>query len=189
MDLATPTVIKTGANSYEVQHGNDAGLYVEFDTIPELQRFETEKEGREVYKDVEIVRIFFPGDKTKVVVQNVTDEHRQRFKRQYDAFKATGVTLREGMPLEQWAILSKSEVAELKSLRIYTVEALAEISDNALTWLGAREYREKAKVWLQQAKDGAVALRLQSENDKLREDIEMLKLQIADLGKLKSKKE
>ena len=53
--------------------------------------------------------------------------------------------------------------------------------------MGARELREKAKAWLNNAKGGSEVTRLLGENDTLRNDVEVLKRQVAELVGLTGK--
>jgi len=87
-----------------------------------------------------------------------------------------------GTPITEWPVVSKSQALNLKAMSIHTVEALAEVSDNALNWLGARELREKARSYLAAAAGGAALSQAQAENAALRADIEALKAQFADLA-------
>lgn len=187
MDLAAPQVVKTGMNSYDVIHGTDQGLFVEFEEVPIKNNFKSEQEGRPIFDSKDFIKITFPGDKTKQVFRPVKDEDKIRFKKQYESFKETGKVVESGTPLEQWAVLTKTEAAEFKAMKIHTVEALAALPDTALTWLGARDYRQKAQLWLENAKGGAVISKLQSENESLKASIEALKAQVKDIATIKSK--
>lgn len=188
MDFVEASVTKQG-NSYHVSHGSDENLYVEFENEAVKQNFESEKEGRPIFKDKVFINITFPGDKTKKVRRPITDQDKMRFARQWEMFQRTGHVETVGMPVEQWAPLTKSEAAEFKAMNIHTVEALAGLPDTALTWLGARNWRDKAKVWLDNANGGASVSKLHAENESLRADIEALKVQIKEISTIRSKKE
>lgn len=185
MELATPQVHQTGANSYDVSHGNDKGLYVEFESIPHQNKFKSEQEGRPIFEDKDYIKIMIPGDKTKVVHSPVREEHKLRFPRQWEAYQKMGKVEHSGTPIEQWPPLTKSEVAELKALNIFTIESLASLPDVAMTWLGARDLSAKAKLWMENAKGGAVVTALQSDNANLKLQVEDLQRQIKELASLK----
>ena len=193
MDFATAQVHKSG-NSLHVTHGDDTGLYVEFYMEAEFQSFKSEEEGRPIYEDVPYVRIMFPGDNTKKVVRpanlkgtDTTPSDSQRWPKQWEAFKNQSVQSHEGTPIDQWPPLSKSTALGLKAMNIHTVEQLAGVSDTALTWLGARDLREKAKSYIASATDSAAVLKLQSENQNLKDDIAALKAQFAELADKRGK--
>jgi len=191
MEFASPIVHKSG-NSLHVSHGDDSGLYVEFYMEAEHQAFKSEEEGYPVYKDVPYVRIIFPGDNTKKVVRPVNERGHEgspsdpeRWPRQWQAFTNQSVQVNEGTPIDQWPPITKSTALLLKGMNIHTVQQLAGVSDTALTWLGARDMREKAKAYIAHAADSASTLKLQSENEALKADIEILKKQFAELAAAK----
>lgn len=137
----------------------------------------SEREGRPIYEDKEMVEIRIPGDKLMTWIGVVEDKHRQRWPEQYAAFKRGEERAASGTPLEQWpnATLNKSRVAELKAQNILSVEELANIPDNVLPKLGmgARELREQAKSYISTAKSAAENSHLVAEITRLKEIIEM----------------
>ena len=188
MDFAQARVVEHG-NQLHVVHGDDAKLYVEFTMEAVHQAALSEEEGRPIYKDVPHIRIHFPGDRTKQIFRPVKmqDDHvgpadPVRFSRQWAAFSSQQEQVQTGTPVEEWGPLTKSQAMELKGMHIHTVEQLAGIADNNLSWLGARELRDKAAAWLAQAQGGKEAMRLQAENEILRGDITMLKQQMIDMA-------
>ena len=194
MDFASPIVNKRG-NSLHVSHGDDSGLYVEFYMEAEHQSFESEKQGIPVYKDIPYVRILFPGDNTKRVVRPIRavgDESNpsdaQRWPAQWAAFQNQSQQVQEGTPVEEWPPISKSMALSLKAVNIHTVQQLALIPDTALTFMGARELREKAKTYIASATDSAVVLSMKTENDNLKSEMAALKEQFAELSKERDKR-
>ena len=188
MEFAEASITKRG-NSLHVTHGDDSGLHVVFYNESVEQSFESEQQGHPVYKDVPYVHILFPGDRTKEVKRPVkaksdesTPSDGERWPRQWEAFKAQSEEVTSGIPITEWPPITKSQALALKSVHIHTLEQLAAVADTSLTWMGAREMQAKARVWLANAVDGAEALRLKSENDGLRADIDQLKKQFAELA-------
>jgi len=188
MDFAAATVHKSG-NQLHVSHGDDSGLYVEFYMEAEHQAFESEKQGMPVFKDVAFIKILFPGDNTKKVVRPVRESGSDsymsdvdRFPKQWQAFKNQSIQSHEGTPINDWPPISKSLALSLKSMNIHTVQQLAGVSDTALTWLGARDLREKAKAYIASATDSAAVLNMQTENQNLKNEMAALKAQFAELA-------
>lgn len=183
--FADANIIKQG-NNLHVQHGDDRGLYVEF-TMEAVQNDEkSQEQGRPIFEEKEYITIRIAGD-TKTVRQrpvqldwvgNVPPDS-ERWPRQYQAFKSQQKQAIEGTLLEQWPLMNKADVMSVKGLNIYTVEQLAELGDNALNWLGARAWRDKAIAYLAEAQKGAGISKLQAENDHLRTEIDALKNQMA----------
>ncbi|MBF0309844.1 MAG: hypothetical protein HQL56_09975 [Magnetococcales bacterium] len=169
----------------QVSHGSDENLFVEFfyKAIPD--RFRSEQEGRPIHTQKVYVRILTPGQKDEFVGP-ARDKDRERFPRQWDAFQRNMTLPLDGTPLEQWPALEVSQVADLKSLNIFTVDQLASLSDNALqkVGLGARELVARAQAYLEQARGNAPAERLAASLQRSEEEIERLKEEVARLAGL-----
>ena len=186
--LASATIHKSG-NQLHVSHGDDKGLFVEF-YMEAMQNYaESETAGHPVFHDVPFIRIRFPGDTTKVVERpvrlhevNGTPSDPQRWPRHWEIFQSSTGDQNTGLPLTEWPPITKSVALTLKGMHIHTVEQLADVQDNNLTWLGARELRAKAQSWLASAAGSAETLRLQTENAALRADIDALTAQFAELA-------
>jgi hypothetical protein len=116
----------------------------------------------------------------------VTDEHRQRWPDAYAAFKRQEEISPDGTPLEQWPILNRGQVLELKAVGIMTVEQCAHIPDNALHRLpmGARSLRDRAQAYLDDAASVALTERLNRENELASSRIAALERQIQEQGEL-----
>jgi len=186
MTLANAQVIQEG-NNYYVQHGSDKDLLVTFSNIPILQDYESQVQGRPIYKDVPYIEIVTAGNTknrvhraVKMQGDGVMPSDIERFPRQWDAFQRQAEQVFEGTPITEYAPVSKSQALELKAQNIHTVEHLAAVSDSVVDsiGLGGRKLRENARSWLEQAKSGSEITRLQAENDTLRTDVELLKKQI-----------
>lgn len=122
--------------------------------------FKSKQAGRPVFEDREFVRIIIPGDRRSMVVEPVNEAHKQRWPREYEAFRAGAEAPLEGTALADWPQISRARVEELAYFHIRTVEQLAAINDAQLQQLGmgARELRERASVFLDVAKNGTGAV-------------------------------
>lgn len=163
-------------------------FYVE----PVQNMAKTAAEGRPVFDDREFVEINVPGDRKNVVVSLVKEEHKRRWPRHYEAFKAQAEIASEGWPLEAWPGVTRSQCEELKFFKVFTVETLADLPDDALgrcVPMGGFELREKARRTLATAKGAAPAEKLAAELagrdatiTEMKETIEAMKAEIARLG-------
>lgn len=142
------------------------------------------EEGRAIYEDREFVSIHIPGDNKSVVTHKVGQKHIDRWPEQYRAFTEGKEAPLEGTPLDMWAALTPSRVAELRSMKIKTVEQLATLTDNAITRLGmgGRELVKKATAYIDVSTDVAAAQKYAAENEKLHDEIDMLKEQIKEIS-------
>jgi len=187
MEFTSPNLVKQG-NNYSVSYGDDSGLHVVFGVEPIQDKVRSAAEGRPCFKDIEVITIHIAGgDIRHRPVQYETTPHQlsdpERFPRQWASFKSKDVQVNEGLPLEEWGPITKSQAYELKAMNIFTVESLATLPDGRLTWMGARDLQKKAKLYLEQAKGNAPILGLQEENAKLKRDMEALKLQFEGMAK------
>lgn len=178
--LQQAQIIQHG-NSYRVQHGTDAGLYVQFYLEAVKDEEESVAAGRPIFIDKEYIKIIPVGDKNTVICEPVTEEYKMRWPQQYAAFKNQQHQPQEGTPLDQWPPLTKSQMMTLKSVNVHTVEQLANVSDGNLTNLGmgARDLREKAIVYLKNAEGSAGTLALQHQLNQAMKQIDALKNQLA----------
>jgi hypothetical protein len=60
-----------------------------------------------------------------------------------------------GTPLESWSSLNKMEVERLKSINVHTIEALADMTDDAMQayGMGARALKDRAKAFMDTPRD------------------------------------
>jgi hypothetical protein len=171
----------------EVEAGTPANtppVGVAFGLWPRLDKKATQEAGHDVYRDCEYVRISIPGDRSTLYFQPATDMDRKRFPKAYAVFKGSGKEALQGMPIEQWPVVSRSLAMTLRACNIRTVEALAAVHDGHVDKLGfnARELREKARAWLAQAKDGAAATALAAEKKALQDQLAAMQAQLTALS-------
>jgi hypothetical protein len=124
--------------------------------------FESAKQGRPIFKDQEFVAIIIPGIHGTSSHQPVNDEHRERWPKEYAAFKAGQEAPTEGTPLADWpnSAMTRSLVEELAYYNVRTVEQLATLDEAALAriGLGAQQLRATARTFLEVARTGTAPL-------------------------------
>jgi hypothetical protein len=157
----------------------------QFFTEPVKMEFKSQQAGRPIFEEREFVRIIIPGDRRSMAVEPVNDEHRARWPKDYEAFTAGRAAPLEGTPLKEWPVsaMTASKAEELAFFNIKTVEQLAALNDGQLQNLGmgARELRERSRLWLSVAKSGAAPLeRLQAENERLARENERLTRELTE---------
>lgn len=179
----------------QVATGNkDDRSIVEFYTDAKEDKAASAKEGRPIYRDVEMVRIRFPADRQRTLVRPALAEWRkvngqivtyaQRFPEEYRRFKAGQAPVVHGMPLKEAPFLTEAQRRMLAALDVYTVEQLAGLEGQPVRNLGpnGREMVEKAKAFLETARGSADMTRLASENETLRRQLEALQQTVAGLA-------
>lgn len=158
-------------------------LWVRFWMKPVQNNFRSQTEGRPIFEDQLWIEIRVPGNALTIIERPAADADKLRFPRQWAYFQQThgadGQNV--GTPLAQWPLLKPSHVEELRALKFYTVEQIAFASDEQLRGLGMGPgmaplaLRERAKLYLEAARDNAAAQK-QADEIKKRDDI------IADLS-------
>lgn len=162
---------------------NCPAVSVAFGLYPVLDGEKTKEAGRQVYKDVEFIKVAVPGDRNSLFFQPSEQRHRDQFPQAYAAYKNRAHVPVVGTPIEQWAPISRSIALNLRALNIDTVEALAGVHDGHVDKIGSngRDLRGRAKAWLAEAETGAEAQKLASEKNALNDQIASLQAQISAL--------
>lgn len=134
-------------------------------------RFEIERtfsdQTREVMPDLPPFRRSYKYDEMKEQVEKFKlDQH------QHDM---------GGTPLKVWPRIDRGLQATLYAANIFTVEQLASISDQNMLFigLGARELREQAKAWLEQAAGSADTSKLVGQVESLKTENTRLEADLA----------
>lgn len=165
----------------------DSTVGVKFYSKPLQDNYQTEQQGRPIFVDTDMVRITTPGDSLSIIDTIATEHYRKRFPRQWDFYvsKKEGDQLTVGRtPLSAWSKLSAAQVEELRHLKFYSVEDVANASDAALAnvgmiaGMGGHAFRDAAQVYLRVAKDSSVAVRMEQENAALRAQMEEMRQQM-----------
>src|SRR5579883_744638 len=146
----------------------------------------SQQAGRPIWNDVEMVEVNFPGNNLTKWVGRVTDEHRERWPEHYRRFKANEEQRPDGMPIEEWPMVTRAQVKELKALEMHTVEQVAAMSEVAIQriGMGARDLKHKAEAYLAEL-DGVGTIRQTiEENERLKMEVAAQQNQINELGAL-----
>jgi hypothetical protein len=147
----------------------DNKTYVKFYIRPVHDEEKSAEEGRPIYHDEEYIEIRTPGNETNIVRRPVSDIEKRRFAAQYRAFKAGESEQNTGTPLAEVPWITRSQVEELSYLRINTIEILSEVNDDVCGRIpGLFKLKQRAQLYVQQAKESAPNLRLQKENEDMK---------------------
>ncbi len=157
------------------------GIRPRFYMEPVQDPLATAREGRPIFHDEERVELFMPGNQYNVPVLKVDDEHRNRWPREYEAFRKGVEIAPEGTPLEEWPILQRAMVMELKALGLRVVEDIATLSDQGTQRaMGLMGLRAKARAFLDDAEAGALSNALMKENDELKVELARLNKKVEE---------
>ena len=136
---------------------------------------ESKKVGHQVFVDVEMVELITPGDKLNVPHIPVSDYHRNRFAKQYEAFKKGMEQVPDGFRLEAWPHISPGACATLKAINCHTVEQLAEMAESNRPKLpDFYKLQQKAREFLDAQKDSSVVVSMQTKVEDQKTEIQHL---------------
>tara|TARA_R110000823_G_scaffold10557_5_gene36783 strand:+ start:179 stop:910 length:732 start_codon:yes stop_codon:yes gene_type:complete len=172
-----------------------SSLHVEFFSEPVENPAKTRLEGRPIFEEQEFVKIKFPGDNKRIHVAPANEGFRrdpatngwvtyaEEYPRHYELFKSGQAQTVAGTPLSELTFLTESKRAELRALNIQTAEQLAGLDGSFLARLGmgGRALKDQATAYLAHATETALEARLAGENAALREQMEALQKQMADI--------
>lgn len=131
------------------QEEMDKKLAVKFFKKAVYQRAESEREGRQIFKDVDYISIKIPGDSHTIVEHKATDEDKRRFSKIWEAYVERNENIQSGIPLEMLPGISPAQVQNYRGHNIYTIEQLSGLSERIIQKIaGSREWVEKANVFL-----------------------------------------
>lgn len=149
------------------------GVIPLFYKMPIFDKGASEESGEAVYRDVDYVEIVVPGQRDKWIGP-VNEKHIERFAEQYESYKRGDVHAEQGTPITHWQGIPPQRAQELRALRVYTVEILAELPDSAAQRLGQdfNALRKMAQKFVAQA--GAAAA--------LGKTVEQQQREIADMA-------
>lgn len=141
--------------------------------------------GRAIFKQRLFCYIHLPGGKN-IVPKEFKEETPEKLapffamhpkaQRIYQLWKAGNERPVDGTPIDLWPGMDEGQREEFKAQKIYTIEQVASLSDLNLQTLGpsARGIRNKARIYLDNAKNAAAS----EELDKLRAELAEMRAQM-----------
>lgn len=206
-EFAPPREIRKDG-TMTVAYGTDDGMVVEFFEEPMLMEYLSKQVGHPVYRNQIMTRILQPGNRTTTwvhatkgisyemaidsesgeyhtvwevmdVCENGDPTEAIKYPKAWARFLRKGVTAESGHPVEEWGTITRSYAAALKGMHIHTVEALAQLTDQAAqNIMGGIKYRDLAKAYLDERKHTELLSREQERASRFEE---MYKEQAAKL--------
>jgi hypothetical protein len=121
------------------------------------------------------------------------DEWIEKIEAAYKAWKTGQVLPEDGLPIAQWGVASPAQREQLVRLHIFTVEQLAEATEEALQnfGMGGRALRQRARDYLAATKNDAAKLsgemaELRRLNESLQNQVKALSSQLEKLNAAQS---
>ena len=180
--------------SYEQQ---ERPTLLRFYHEPQEDREETIKQGRVVYKDIEMVDVTPTGGNGNLIVPKIVeiwietlemnnDPFTELYMKQYNAWKKNEEIPEEGTPIKHWGNVTEAQKKNILSASIRTVEDLAAANEGALSKIGtgARSLQEKARAYLLASESSG---KIVEENSALKANVEDMKKEIERLREILEK--
>lgn len=159
----------------DTEEANNKGVHARFYMVPKEDPAKSAEEGRPIFTDREYVEIVAAGNANNIIRRPATDMDKDRFRRQYAAFKAGDHEQIIGTPLSEVPWLTRTQVEELMYRKIRTLEALAEVSDQNCNAPGMYNLRTKAQEWLKKAEGAKPFTAIMKKMEEMEKQIEQLK--------------
>jgi hypothetical protein len=183
-DLAAPgeANVSVGPGGERLAEMN-RGITPLFFVQPIKNPSKTQDAGRPIFDNTECVTLLVAGDQYNQITIPVDGKIKERFPDQYQKWRdrKEAMTI-SGTPIKQWPLIGPAQIAEFEAIKIFSVEALANIPDSSLQKVqGLREWKAKAAAWLESSKDGAAIARYAEENVALKDSVSAMQRQIEEL--------
>lgn len=209
-DLAPPRDLRKDG-SMSVSYGTDDGMVVTFYEEPLLMEYLSKQVGHPIFQMRIMTRILQPGNNKTVwvhptkgityemaidpqsgeyhtdwevleVCENGDVPEPVKYPKAWARFMKKGVSSEVGLPIEQWAAVTRSYAEALKLMNVHTVEALAQLSDQAAqSIMGAIKYRDLARAYLDESKKIEVVSKAQEIAARAEEQLAEMRAEIAGL--------
>ncbi len=151
------------------------------------QDVESRKAGRPVFKDEIYIELITPGS-GRIFRRPAFETDKAKFRRQWEAFEANEEQPLDGTPINEFPVLTRATVDNLKALGVHTVEALANMPDReAQKIMGGAGWREKAVLWLAGSDDAKTVADMEARDSKIAEQEEQLDAQNVLIEKMEKR--
>lgn len=154
--------------------------HVQFRVGKRLDKAASDAAGRPIFIQQTLFCVRHPGERDETVVE-ATEFHKITHPRQWRAFEEGRQADAEGTPLAVLFPSAPEIVEHLRGMRVFTVEMLADISEEGLRRLGmgAREWKQKAQALMDKSAASAPMREMEAELQKRDAEIDVLKAQVA----------
>lgn len=175
-------------------------LAVRFEMESLLNKAVTDKEGVPTYDSVLVAYVApvgQPKSEASIEIERTLPDgtvienraNKAKYAEQLRHYKAGTDAEALGTPLRDIPGMAPAMVQNMKARGIHTAEMLAAVTDGATSGvMGMWEWREKARKLIDAREKDAPFIKMQAENDELREQLASLQRQFADLAAASEKR-
>lgn len=136
--------------------------------------------GRRICRNVDFIRMHPPGERLNIIDRPATDDDKMRYASQWHRYTLSQSQVPEGTPIDLLFPNHPNVADMLRAVSIFTVEQCANLSAHAIEsiGMGAQEYVNKAKKYLESAKQGANFHAIQKELEEQKNANQVLQTQL-----------
>lgn len=163
------------------QHCDDGVIAKFYDRL--IKTDQTTKDGLPIFKSICYCEIRLRDNTSEVFDQPADSDKINRFPVEYARYKLKQSKAKEGTPLEEFAFLRGCEIEACKYRGIFSIEALAELSDEHAKELGLKDECIKARQFISGSRKIKQGIDLAAQEQKYLKQIAELKAEIARLKK------
>lgn len=180
--LANPTGIEWGNSERtfgQVKFGDDSAQVVVFYTRSVFNAAKSKAKGARFYENEIWVKMHPPGERLNVIDRPVSDLDKIKYQRQWNLFLQNKTQVPDGTPIDLLFPNSPATADSLKAFNVHTIQQCANLSSHALQTIGmgAQDWANMAKQYLDSASSGTSFLKLRSELDQEKQDNRILRQQ------------
>lgn len=185
--MANPTIEwNSAAKDYGVVNfQDDSGLVVTFYQKSVINHEESRAKAMRIHHDVVYVKIMRAGEQLNVIDRPAEQQDQHRFRRQYEAFLHNRTQVPEGTPIDLLFPNNPSIADNLRTRGVHTVQQCSQLTAHAIEsiGMGAQEYVNRAKKYIEAAQSGESFIKYQEESKKKDQQIKIMNGQIDELRK------
>lgn len=180
--LANPTGIDWGNAERtfgQVKFGDDSAQVVIFYTRSVFNAAKSQAKGARFYENEVWVKMHPPGERLNVIDRPVTDVDKIKYQRQWSLFLQNKTQVPDGTPIDLLFPNSPATADSLKAFNIHTIQQCANLSSHALQTIGmgAQDWMNMAKQYLDSASSGTAFLKMRSELDQQKQENRLVRQQ------------
>lgn len=184
--FARPTGIEWGSadRTYgQVKFGDDSQLVVIFYTKAVFNAALSQEKGVRQYENQTWIKMHPPGERLNIIDRPVENGDKNRFPRQWNLFLQNKSQIPDGTPIDLLFANNPAIADNLRAFGVHTIQQCANLSAHAMDTIGmgANDWKNMAKQYLENAKSGAAFLQLKSEVAQKDQEIKLLKRQFEQL--------
>ena len=184
-------------NETPLMHCKEDGNFLRFFWKNVKNNAKSLSSGREIYDRALYISIISPGQGHSSPDHEVDREFSdgtsrrneniyRRYAKYIEDFKKneSGAAVVTGTPIDIWPEIDPQTAAKLRSINVFNVESLADLSDTGIQaiGMGGRSLVKKAREWIDAMAVKGDTAALVAENQAQAKKIEILESQLADLS-------